>query len=130
LGEADLNNLASALQAYIGPTSMRTLFTGALLVVGLGYMFAMLYVFAAHSGADGKPGLSVDDIKITYSGNNETTGLVPDKGIRSFRVGSADCRNVQRLVVRRHVGDFYVPDVDLPYPGTSKQPPRPLIERG
>jgi hypothetical protein len=57
------------------PISMRTLFTGALLVVGLGYVFAMLYVFAAHSAADGKPGLSVDDIKITYSGSNETTKL-------------------------------------------------------
>jgi hypothetical protein len=57
------------------PASMRTLFTGALLVVGLGYMFAMLYVFAAHSGADGNPGLSVEDIKITYSGSSETTQL-------------------------------------------------------
>jgi len=57
------------------PTSMRTLFTGALLVVGLGYMFAMLYVFAAHSGADGKPGLSVEDIKITYSGSKGITQL-------------------------------------------------------
>jgi len=57
------------------PISMRVLFTGALLVLGMGYMFAMLYVFAAHSGADGKPGLSVDDIKITYSGSSETTQL-------------------------------------------------------
>ena len=57
------------------PISMRTLFTGALLVVGLGYLFAALYVFAAHSGADGKPGLSVDDIKITYSGSTETSAL-------------------------------------------------------
>jgi hypothetical protein len=57
------------------PTSMRTLFTGALLVVGLGYVFAMLYVFAAHSGADGNPGLSVDDIKITYSGSKGITRL-------------------------------------------------------
>jgi hypothetical protein len=57
------------------PTSMRTLFTGALLVVGLGYVFAMLYVFAAHSGADGNPGLSVDDIKITYSGSKGITQL-------------------------------------------------------
>jgi len=57
------------------PISMRTLFTGALLVVGLGYLFAALYVFAAHSGADGRPGLSVEDIKITYSGSNETTVL-------------------------------------------------------
>jgi hypothetical protein len=57
------------------PISMRTLFTGALMVVGLGYLFAFLYIFAAHSGADGRPGLSVDDIKITYSGSNETTQL-------------------------------------------------------
>ena len=57
------------------PASMRTLFTGALLVIGLGYLFAALYVFAAHSGADGKAGLSVEDIKITYSGSDETTHL-------------------------------------------------------
>ena len=62
------------------PTSMRTLFTGALLVVGLGYVFAMLYIFVAHSGADGNPGLSVDDIKITYSGSKETTQL--EKALR------------------------------------------------
>ena len=62
------------------PISMRTLFTGALLVVGLGYVFAMLYVFVAHSGADGKPGLSVDDIKITYSGSKEITQL--EKALR------------------------------------------------
>jgi hypothetical protein len=54
---------------------MRTLFTGALLVFGLGYVFAMLYVFAAHSSADGKPGLSVEDIKITYSGSEGVTQL-------------------------------------------------------
>jgi len=57
------------------PISMRTLFTGALLVVGLGYLFALLHVFASHSGADGNPGLSVEDIKITYSGSTETTSL-------------------------------------------------------
>lgn len=62
------------------PIGMRTLFTGALLVLGLGYMFAALYVFAAHSGADGKPGLSVDDIKITYSGSAEVTPL--EKALR------------------------------------------------
>jgi len=62
------------------PISMRTLFTGTLLVVGLGYVFAILYVFAAHSAADGKPGLSVDDIKITYSGSKETTPL--EKALR------------------------------------------------
>ncbi|MDT8319342.1 MAG: hypothetical protein RQ826_02320 [Xanthomonadales bacterium] len=57
------------------PISMRVLFTSALLVLGLGYLFAALYVFAAHSGADTRSGLSVDDIKITYSGSTETTQL-------------------------------------------------------
>jgi hypothetical protein len=62
------------------PISMRTLFTGALLVLGLGYLFAAIYVFAAHSAADGRPGLSVEDIKITYSGSAETTPL--EKALR------------------------------------------------
>ena len=62
------------------PNSMRTLFTGALLVLGLGYLFAAIYVFAAHSGADGRPGLSVEDIKITYSGSKDIT--VMEKALR------------------------------------------------
>ncbi len=57
------------------PVSMRVLFTSALMVLGLGYLFALLYVYTAHSGRDGKPGLSVDDIIITYSGSNETTKM-------------------------------------------------------
>ncbi len=57
------------------PISMRVLFTGALLVLGLGYLFATVYVFAAHSGADGVAGLSVDDIKVTYSGRAGITQL-------------------------------------------------------
>jgi hypothetical protein len=57
------------------PISMRVLFSSTLLVLGLGYAFATLYVFAAHAGADGEPGLSVEDIKITYSGSAETTQL-------------------------------------------------------
>ncbi len=78
------------------PTSMRTLFTGALLVVGLGYMFAMLYVFAAHSGADGKPGLSVEDIKITYSGNNETTAL--ESALRGAMSGMLPAKDLATLL--------------------------------
>ena len=78
------------------PTSMRTLFTGALLVVGLGYMFAMLYVFAAHSGADGKPGLSVEDIKITYSGSTETTAL--ESALRGAMSGMLPQRDLATLL--------------------------------
>jgi len=78
------------------PISMRVLFSSALLVLGLGYLFAFLYVFAAHSSADGKPGLSVDDIKITYSGSNETTAL--EKALRGPMSGMLPERDQQTLL--------------------------------
>jgi hypothetical protein len=53
------------------PVSMRVLFTGTLLVIGMGYLFALIYVYTTDSGRDGKPGLSVDDIIISYSGSSE-----------------------------------------------------------
>jgi len=53
------------------PVSMRVLFTGTLLVIGMGYLFALVYVYTSDSGRDGKPGLSVDDIVISYSGSSE-----------------------------------------------------------
>ncbi len=57
------------------PLSMRTLFTGTLIVLGVGYLFGMLHVYNSHAGRDGKPGLSVEDLAIAYSGNKEATKL-------------------------------------------------------
>jgi hypothetical protein len=57
------------------PLSMRTLFTGTLIVLGLAYLFAMVHVYNSHAGRDGRPGLSVDDIAIAYSGSKEATKL-------------------------------------------------------
>jgi len=57
------------------PLSMRVLFTGTLLVIGMGYLFALIYVYTSDAGRDGKPGLSVDDIIISYSGSSEGTQL-------------------------------------------------------
>ncbi len=57
------------------PVSMRTLFTSALLVMGLGYLFALIYVLASHGGLDGRRGLSVEDIILTYGGSTEGTRL-------------------------------------------------------
>jgi hypothetical protein len=53
------------------PVSMRVLFTGTLLAIGMGYLFALIYVYSSDAGRDGKPGLSVDDIIISYSGSSE-----------------------------------------------------------
>jgi hypothetical protein len=57
------------------PLSMRVLYTGTLVVLGLGYLFAMGYVYESHAGRDGKPGLSVTDLQIAYSGSKEATKL-------------------------------------------------------
>jgi hypothetical protein len=78
------------------PTSMRTLFTGALLVVGLGYMFAMLYVFTAHAGGDGTPGFSVEEIIITYRGKNETTVL--ESALRGAMSGMLPAKDLATLL--------------------------------
>ena len=57
------------------PMSRRVLYTGVLMVLGMGYMFALLYVYTAHGNLDGKASLSVDDIVIAYSGSTEGTRL-------------------------------------------------------
>lgn len=75
---------------------MRVLFTSTLLVVGLGYLFAILYVFAAHASADGRPGLSVDDIKITYSGSKETTPL--EKALRGPMSGMLPAQDLETMI--------------------------------
>jgi hypothetical protein len=57
------------------PLSLRTLFTATLVMLGIGYVFAMIQIYAVHSGLDGKSGLSADDIAIAYSGNRNATRL-------------------------------------------------------
>jgi hypothetical protein len=57
------------------PLSTRTLFTATLIVLGIGYLFAMIQIYETHAGLDGKPGLSAEDIAIAYSGNKTATRL-------------------------------------------------------
>lgn len=58
------------------PWSMRVLYTAALLVLGMGYGFAMIHVWASHAGRDGDASsLSVQDIEIAYSGSKESSRL-------------------------------------------------------
>lgn len=51
------------------PISIKALFTGYLLVIGLGLMMAGVQILLTHGMADGKFGLSVDDITYSYYGN-------------------------------------------------------------
>jgi hypothetical protein len=57
------------------PLSMRTLYTATLIVLGIGYLFAMMQIYEVDAGRDGKPGLSAEDIAISYSGNRTATRL-------------------------------------------------------
>ena len=57
------------------PMGRRVLYSGTLVVLGLGYLFAMIHIFASHAGRDGNPALSVDDLIIAYSGSKTDTRL-------------------------------------------------------
>ena len=50
---------------------MKTLFSGYLLVIGLGLLFAGGQIMLTHGMADGKVGLSVDDIVYSYYGKRD-----------------------------------------------------------
>ncbi len=57
------------------PPVQKALYTGVLCVLGFGYLFAMIYIFASHHGRDGKEMLTVQDIIIAYSGTKAGTKL-------------------------------------------------------
>ena len=48
---------------------VKVLFTGYLTTVAVGYLFALIQILFTHGMADGKFGLSVDDIVYSYYGN-------------------------------------------------------------
>lgn len=56
-------------------TPIKVLFTGYLSTVALGYLFALIQILFTHGMADGKFGLSVDDIVYSYYGNRSGTVL-------------------------------------------------------
>ncbi len=57
------------------PTPIKVLFAGYLLVVGLGLTMAGLQIMLTHGMADGKPGLSVDDVVYSYYGDRSSSKL-------------------------------------------------------
>ncbi len=55
--------------------SERILNTVFLLTIGLGYVAALANLYYTHQGLDGKSGLSVEDVVISYHGGNDQTRL-------------------------------------------------------
>lgn len=75
------------------PRPVKALFAGYLLVVGLGLCMAGLQIMLTHGMADGKLGLSVDDIVYSYYGNcngskieGKLNGSMNDKGTPEVRL--------------------------------------------
>jgi len=54
---------------------VKTLFTGYLLAIGLGLLMAGAQIMLTHGMADGKVGLSVDDIVYSYYGDRSGSTL-------------------------------------------------------
>jgi len=57
------------------PSSLRMLYTAALLTLGMGYLFALIYLYHTYSGRDGEPGLSYQDVVVAYSGSGKASRL-------------------------------------------------------
>lgn len=56
-------------------TPVKVLFSGYLTTVAIGYLFALIQILFTHGMADGKFGLSIDDIVYSYYGNRSGTVL-------------------------------------------------------
>ncbi|MFA6971114.1 MAG: hypothetical protein WC208_06890 [Gallionella sp.] len=91
----------AAAEGYIVPkrfydrtVSEKLLYTSFLMLVGLGYLMAMSYLYVTHEMNDGKPGLSVEDVANSYYGNRSGTRL--EAAIRGPMAGniSDDDRDV------------------------------------
>ncbi len=58
------------------PLSLRFLYTAVLCVLGLGYCFALIYLFHTYAGKDGDPSsVSYEDMVIAYSGSGKDSRL-------------------------------------------------------
>jgi len=55
--------------------AVKSLFTGYLLVIGIGIIMAILQILLTHGMADGKFGVSTDDIVYSYHGNKNSSKL-------------------------------------------------------
>lgn len=67
--QADAQNLSNL------PLALKALFTGYILVIGLGLLMAGGQIMLTHGQADGKAGLSLDDIVYSYYGNRTGSTL-------------------------------------------------------
>jgi hypothetical protein len=58
------------------PLSLRMLYTSALCILGMGYLFALVHLFFTYAGKDGDPSsVSYEDMVIAYSGSGKDSRI-------------------------------------------------------
>jgi hypothetical protein len=58
------------------PYSLRVLYTAVLVILSIGYLFALIYLFHTYAGRDGNAGsLSYEDLVVAYTGSGEASRL-------------------------------------------------------
>jgi hypothetical protein len=58
------------------PLSLRMLYTAALCILGMGYLFALIHLFFTYAGKDGDPSsVSYEDMVIAYSGTGKDSRI-------------------------------------------------------
>lgn len=67
------------------PTPLRVTLTAFLAMIAAGYGFALLNIYHRHAGADGAPGLTLDDLRAVYAGvdrSRSEMSVVPSRMLR------------------------------------------------
>ncbi len=70
------------------PVGVRVMLTAFLAIIGIGYLVAVLNIFYSHQHADGQPGVTLDDLRATYSGIEVRAGAseaVPSRMLTMLR---------------------------------------------
>ena len=79
------------------PVHMKILVTGFILVIGLGFISAYLYLYLHFEMADGKPGLDLDDIAAYFKDGRGPSRL--ERAVRGRMAGYFSERDEQRKVL-------------------------------
>jgi len=74
----------------------KLLYTSFLLLTGIAYLMALVYLYTSFDGIDGKPGLSVEDIAENYYGNRSGTQL--ESALRGTMAGNIDLQQRHHII--------------------------------
>jgi hypothetical protein len=80
------------------PLSSKVALTLFLCIAGIGYLLGFLNIYLTYNHMDGKPGLSVEDIRIAFSGSGGATAMerAVDTTMKQYFAGDGEYDKVKR----------------------------------